>query len=109
MQTQSRLILVTGATGRQGGAVAHERGVRHYVYSSVGSADRRTRIPHFDNKYRVEQTVREQSEDFAAMLERFDAVGYDADIPRLAQESGIRPTSLQEWAGTVDWKAPAHV
>jgi uncharacterized protein YbjT (DUF2867 family) len=33
--------------------------VQHYVYSSVGSANRNTGVPHFENKARVEQTVRE--------------------------------------------------
>ena len=38
--------------------LAHEAGVHHYVYASVGSAHRKTGIPHFDNKFRVEDTVR---------------------------------------------------
>src|SRR4029078_5171844 len=33
-------------------------GVQHYVYTSVGSAHKRTGIPHFDNKWRIEETVR---------------------------------------------------
>ena len=37
---------------------ARAAGVQHFVYTSVGSAGRATGIPHFDNKYRVEQTVR---------------------------------------------------
>lgn len=39
-------------------SVAKERGIRHFVYSSVGSAHRRTGIPHFDNKWRVEEHIR---------------------------------------------------
>ena len=39
--------------------LAREAGVGHYVYTSVGSAHRRTGIPHFDNKARVEARVRE--------------------------------------------------
>jgi uncharacterized protein YbjT (DUF2867 family) len=46
------------AQGKRLAQVAREQGVQHYVYSSVGSADRQTGIPHFDNKYRVEATVR---------------------------------------------------
>ena len=38
--------------------VARRSGVHHYVYASVGSAQRRTGIPHFDNKWRVEEKVR---------------------------------------------------
>jgi uncharacterized protein YbjT (DUF2867 family) len=47
---------------RQGKLVAElarKAGVQHYVYTSVASAQRNTGIPHFDNKWRVEQTVRE--------------------------------------------------
>jgi len=32
--------------------------VSHFVYSSVGSADRRTGIPHFDSKFRIEEHLR---------------------------------------------------
>src|SRR3989442_9334633 len=79
--TSDRTILITGVTGNQGGAVAQalqgtgfylrgltrmpdseraarEAGVEHYVYTSVGSAHKRTGIPHFDNKWRIEETVR---------------------------------------------------
>ena len=38
--------------------LAHAAGVERYVYASVGSAHRDTGIPHFDNKHRVEDTVR---------------------------------------------------
>lgn len=37
--------------------LARTAGVEHYVYASVGSAHRKTGIPHFDNKARVEETV----------------------------------------------------
>jgi uncharacterized protein YbjT (DUF2867 family) len=45
--------------------------------------------------------VRKNSEDFALMLEWFDRVGYDVDIPALERESGIRGTRLAEWAMTL--------
>lgn len=44
--------------GKRIAKIAKEAGVQHYVYSSVGSAHRNTGIPHFDNKWRVEETVR---------------------------------------------------
>ncbi len=186
--------------GKRFAEVARRQGVQHYVYTSVGSAHLRTGIPHFDNKARVEQTVRELkfpshvilrpvffmenlvtpsflqgdklvtamrpttklqmiaaddigrfaaqafleperwggtetdlagdavtmpeaaaavsgivgrtvtfepipidavrkiSEDFAAMLEWFERVGYSVDIPSLETRWGIRPTTLREWA-----------
>jgi uncharacterized protein YbjT (DUF2867 family) len=186
--------------GKRIAQLAREAGVQHYVYSSVGSAHRNTGIPHFDNKFRIEETVRgiefpsyvilrpvffmenlptpwfvngdnlyaalppttrlqmiavddigqysaraftdaaklnrreidiagdertmpeaaavlssalgrsitfvqipisevrKNSEDFAAMLEWFERVGYNVDIAGLAREFGIRPTSLDAWA-----------
>jgi len=188
--------------------VAKKAGIQHFVYSSVQSANRETGIPHFDNKWRIEETVRslkfpsysiiravffmenlltpwfkpgidqgqlqvgikpetklqmiavadigkygrvaferheelngraldiagdeltmpetaeiiskaagrkvvhvqvpieevrKSSEDFALMLEWFDAVGYDADIKGMAKEFGIEPTSFATWAAAANW------
>lgn len=196
--------------GKRFARICRDAGVQHYVYSSVGSAHRDTGIPHFQNKWRVEETirnlefpsytiirpvffmenfllpqnkaglkegklvmalepttvlqmiavedigrygawafenhevlngraidiagdaktmpetaeilsdaagrpiefvqgsiedVRKSSEDYAIMLEWFDAVGYDVDISATAKESGIRPIILAEWAAKVDWDA----
>jgi uncharacterized protein YbjT (DUF2867 family) len=198
--------------GKRFAKAAREAGVQHYVYTSVGSADRKTGIPHFENKFRIEETVRglgfpthvilrpvffmenllspwfkpsidggklamgikpdtvlqmiavedigkyglwafenpaklngrgidiagdaltmpqtakviseaagrpvefvrvpieevrKGSEDFATMLEWFDRVGYDVDIPAQSRESGIRPTTFREWAGRVRWSSSA--
>ncbi len=195
--------------GKRTAELAKKAGVQHYVYSSVGSAHRHTGIPHFDNKWRIEEKVRELrfpsfailrpvffmenlssplskpgidqgklmigvepetslqmiavedigkygcwlfenakavngrafdiagdartmpdtariissaaghpvefvrtpieevrkfSEDYAKMLEWFDRVGYDADIPARAKESGVRPTTFPEWAAKQNWK-----
>src|SRR3990172_8548058 len=38
--------------GKRIAEVARADGVQHYVYASVGSAHRKTGIPHFDNKAR---------------------------------------------------------
>ena len=46
------------AQGNRLAMLAREAGVEHYVYTSVGSANTRTGIPHFDNKGRIEETVR---------------------------------------------------
>jgi uncharacterized protein YbjT (DUF2867 family) len=50
----------------------------------------------------IEQ-VRQYSPDFAAMLEWFDRVGYEAEIAANAKEFGVRPTKLEEWAHSVSW------
>jgi len=194
--------------GKRLAEVARDNGVQHFVYASVGSAHRNTGIPHFDNKHRVEGTirglglpsytiirpvffmenlvspwfkpaidegtlavgiksdtplqmiavadigkygrlafekheelngqaidiagdeltmqdaaavigeakgasvthfqvpieqVREFSDDFALMLEWFDAVGYNADIAGTAAKHGIVPTVFKEWASEVNW------
>lgn len=44
--------------GKRIARLAREAGVQHFVYTSVGSAERATGIPHFDNKWRVENEVR---------------------------------------------------
>jgi uncharacterized protein YbjT (DUF2867 family) len=44
--------------GKRLAEVAKKAGVQHFVYTSVGSAHRQTGIPHFDNKWRIEETVR---------------------------------------------------
>ena len=44
--------------GKRIATLAHQAGVQHFVYSSVASAHRATGIPHFENKWRIEQTVR---------------------------------------------------
>ncbi len=198
--------------GQRLAQIAREAKVEHYVYSSVGSAHRKTGVPHFENKSRVEaevrrlafpsftilrpvffmenfaspwflpalqqgrlemairpetvvqmiavqdigkyglwaferqaelngrevdiagdehtmpqvadilgramgkklkfvqtpiEEVRKFSDDYAIMLEWFDRVGYDADIEAIAQESGIRPTRLAEWAATIQWAPEA--
>ncbi len=194
--------------GKRFAKAARDAGVQHFVYSSVASAHRKTGIPHFDNKWRVEETVRglgfpthvvirpvffmenfqspwfkpgidagkltmaiksetplqmiavadigkygawafenpqklngrgidiagdaltmpqtaaiiskvagrkvefervpieevrKWSADYALMLEWFDRVGYDADIPAISRESGIRPTTFPEWAARAKW------
>lgn len=44
--------------GKRVAQLAKVLGVQHLVYSSVASADRNTGIPHFDNKWRVEEAIR---------------------------------------------------
>ena len=39
--------------------VAADVGVDHFVFSSVGGAERGTGIPHFDSKWQIERRVRE--------------------------------------------------
>ncbi len=194
--------------GKRFAEMARSKGVQHFVYTSVASAGRSTGIPHFDNKWRVEEKiralkfpsytilrpvffmdnflspwfkpgidqgklmmalkpetvlqmiavedigqfglrafekdqemngleldiagdqhtmpdvaaiiskavgkpvefvpvpieeVRKMSGDYAAMLEWFDRVGYNADIPGLQQQYGLKLSKLAEWAARAKW------
>lgn len=51
-------VVLEEEQGKRFAQVAREAGVQHFVYSSVGSAHRETGIPHFENKFRIEETVR---------------------------------------------------
>lgn len=51
------------------------------------------------------EEVRKWSVDFAIMLEWFDAVGYNADIPKLKKVHP--PLNLGDWAERVNWPALA--
>jgi uncharacterized protein YbjT (DUF2867 family) len=44
--------------GKRLAELARKASVSHFVYTSVGSAHRRTGIPHFENKARIEDAVR---------------------------------------------------
>ena len=44
--------------GKRFAMIARKVGIQHFVYSSVGSAHRQTGIPHFENKWRIEETIR---------------------------------------------------
>lgn len=69
---------------RQGKAcaeAARDAGIEHFVYSSVGGAERETGIPHFDSKWQVEEHIR--------------ALGLPATM--------LRPVFFMEnWAGSRD-------
>jgi uncharacterized protein YbjT (DUF2867 family) len=44
--------------GKRFAEIARETGIQHFVYSSVGSAQRSTGVPHFENKWRIERKIR---------------------------------------------------
>ena len=44
--------------GRNLADAAKAAGVKHFIYSSVGGADRGTGIPHFESKYAIEEHIR---------------------------------------------------
>jgi uncharacterized protein YbjT (DUF2867 family) len=44
--------------GKNVADAAKKAGVRHFVYSSVGGAERKTGIPHWESKWEVEKHIR---------------------------------------------------
>jgi uncharacterized protein YbjT (DUF2867 family) len=78
------------AQGKRLATLAHEAGVEHFVYTSVGSAHKRTGVPHFDNKWRIEETVR--------------GLGFPSHVilrPVFFMENLLAPFSLQ--GNTLAW------
>jgi uncharacterized protein YbjT (DUF2867 family) len=53
--------------GRHLADAALRAGVKHFIYSSVAGAARRTGIPHFDSKHEVEQYVRASGLPFTVL------------------------------------------
>src|SRR5262245_54348038 len=45
--------------GKRAADAAKKAGVQHFVYSSVGGAERNSGVPHFESKWQVEQHIRE--------------------------------------------------
>lgn len=88
--------------GKRFAGIARKKGVYHYVYSSVGSANRATGIPHFDNKYRIEETVRSLTFPSHTILrpvffmENFTSPSFKPDLLKGKLLLGIKPwTKLQ--------------
>ncbi|MBW4581718.1 MAG: NmrA/HSCARG family protein [Tildeniella nuda ZEHNDER 1965/U140] len=80
---------------RDGKAVADAAkaaGIQHFVYSSVGSAERNTGIPHFNSKFQVEEYVR--SIEFPYTILRPVFFFYNYNGMRSMIEQGTLPQPL---------------
>ncbi|WP_319420546.1 NmrA/HSCARG family protein [Pleurocapsa sp. FMAR1] len=66
--------------------------VQHFVYSSVGSAERNTGVPHFDSKFQVEEYVRASGLPYTIMRPVFFFFNYQAMLPII--EKGTLPQPL---------------
>lgn len=44
--------------GKRLADIAQKIGIKHFVYSSVGGAERHTGVPHFDSKWQIEEHIR---------------------------------------------------
>ena len=64
---------------------AKAAGVEYLIYSSVGSADRNTGIPHFDSKWKIEEHIRELGFDYFILRPAYfmDNIGSPWVLPSL--------------------------
>jgi uncharacterized protein YbjT (DUF2867 family) len=67
--------------------------VRHFVYSSVGSAERNTGVPHFDSKFQVEEHIRSLELPYTILRPVFFFYNYNAMRPMLEQGALPQPLS----------------
>ncbi len=88
--------------GKRLAEIARRKDVFHYVYTSVGSAHRQTGIPHFENKFRIEETIRLLRFPSYTILrpvffmENFTSPSFKPDLLRGKLPMGIGPsTKLQ--------------
>ncbi len=88
--------------------VAKSAGVQHFVYASVGSANRKTGIPHFDNKWRVEEKVRALGfPSFTIIrpvffMDNFLAPWFKPQIDQGNLAIGVKPDTVLQMIGADD-------
>lgn len=88
--------------------VARDAGVQHFVYASVGSAHRHTGIPHFDNKARVEDTLRASGIPSrviirpAFFMENFLGGWFKPAIDTGSLAMGLKPTTALQMIAVAD-------
>jgi uncharacterized protein YbjT (DUF2867 family) len=81
---------------RQGKALvdaAKAANVQHFVYSSVGSAERNTGIPHFDSKFQVEEYIRSIGLPHTIMRPVFFFYNYNGMLPMVKNGKLLQPLS----------------
>jgi uncharacterized protein YbjT (DUF2867 family) len=81
---------------RQGKAVADaasSAGIQHFVYSSVGSAERNTGVPHFDSKFQVEEYIRASELPYTILRPVFFFYNYNMMRPMVEAGTLFQPLS----------------
>lgn len=84
---------------------AKQAGVTHYVYTSVGSADRNTGIPHFETKWKVEQHIRRISLPATILRPVFFMENFSTYFPPSKEgilEMPMRPTTKLQMIAVKD-------
>lgn len=81
---------------RQGKTVADaasSASIQHFVYSSVGSAERNTGVPHFDSKFQVEEYIRSLGLPYTILRPVFFFFNYNAMRSTIEQGTLSQPLS----------------
>jgi uncharacterized protein YbjT (DUF2867 family) len=94
---------------RQGVAVieaAKRQGVSHFVYSSIGSADEETGIPHFESKVKVEEHLRSSGLQYTIVrpvffMENWQR-GFGESIRNGQLQQPLSPTTNLQMVGVDD-------
>src|SRR6266516_5605302 len=96
------------AQGKRIAEIARKNGVQYYVYTSVASAHRNTGIPHFDNKWRIEETVRGLAFPSHVIIrpsffmENFLSPWFKPGIDQGKLMMGIKPTTVLQMIAVAD-------
>jgi uncharacterized protein YbjT (DUF2867 family) len=72
---------------------AKASGIEHFVYSSVGSAERSTGIPHFDSKFQVEEYIRSLGLPHTILRPVFFFYNYNGMLPMVKNGTLLQPLS----------------
>ena len=81
---------------RQGKAVADAASsarIQHFVYSSVGNAERNTGVPHFDSKFQVEEYIRASELPYTILRPVFFFYNYNMMRPMVETGTLFQPLS----------------
>jgi len=83
--------------GKRFAEIAKKKNIQFYFYTSVGSAHRKTGIPHFENKWRVEEKVRSLAFPFHTIIrpvffmENFASPMFKPEIEKGNLAVGMKP------------------
>lgn len=72
---------------------AKTAGIQHFVYSSVGSAERKTGIPHFDSKFQVEEYIKAIGIPYTILHPVFFFYNYNMMRPMIENGTIYQPLS----------------
>lgn len=81
---------------REGKAIADaasSAGIQHFVYSSVGSAERNTGVPHFDSKFQIEEYIRAIGLPYTILRPVFFFYNYNSMRSTIEQGTLSQPLS----------------